>query len=588
MTLKSILLGATALVALPVMTLPVMTLAGEVSFSEVPFAADDAAKRQVLAADKIVIDGTEYAIGYNVLARTGDKLGEGVFGALVDQDGKVVTNEDGSEHLSVDADFTSLLPVGDKLYSITHFESRPGAMYLSELAQDADGKLTAVSTKPVEFKDLGGLWVPCAGSVTPWGTHLGSEEYPPNAESIEKAAALGDIDDYYFPMVKFLGVDPAKMDLETFRTTFNPYAYGYPVEVTVAADGAAKAAKHYAMGRVAIELAYVMPDQKTAYISDDGTNVGLFKFVADTAGDLSAGTLYAAKWVQTSAENGGAATLEWVDMGHATDAEVAAVIAAKPKFSDIFEAADLGEGGTCAEGFAPSNAEGVLQCLKVKPGMEMAASRMETRRYASMLGATTEFRKMEGITFNPEKGVMYLAMSEVAKAMTAGDKKDLASRDAIQLEKNGCGAVYELALDANYSATTMTALISGKPTEYAADAPEAGNTCDINGIANPDNITYLTGYNTLIIGEDTGEGHQNDVIWSMNLESGKLTRIFSTPYGSETTSPYFYPNVNGHAYLMAVVQHPFGESDEDKIADAADARAYVGYIGPMPAMGAAK
>lgn len=583
MNFKSILLGATALVALPV-----MTFAGDVSFSEVPFAAEDATMRQVRASEKIVVDGTEYAIGYNLLGRSGDKLGEGVFGLLVDQDGKAVTKEDGSADVSDDPDFTSLLPVGDKLYAITHFESRPGAMYLTEVAQDAAGKLTAVSTKPVEFKDLGGLWVPCAGSVTPWGTHLGSEEYPADAEAIEKAAALSDIDDYYFPMVRFFGVDPAKMDLETFRTTFNPYAYGFPVEVSVAGDGAATAGKHYAMGRAAIELAYVMPDRKTAYISDDGTNVGLFKFVADQAGDLSAGRLFAAKWVQTSAENGGAARLEWVDLGHATDAEVAAVIAQKPKFSDIFEAADLGEGGSCAEGFAPANAEGVMQCLKVKPGMEMAASRLETRRYASMLGATTEFRKMEGITHNPEQGVLYVAMSEVSKAMTAGDKKDLPGRDAITLEKNACGTVYALTLDADYNATEMKALISGKPTDYAADAPEAGNGCDINGIANPDNLTYLTGYNTLIIGEDTGEGHRNDAIWSMNLGDGKLTRIFSTPYGSETTSPYFYPNVNGHAYLMAVVQHPFGESDEDKLVDPAEARAYVGYIGPMPAMGAAK
>ena len=34
---------------------------------------------------------------------------------------------------------TSLLKVGGKLYSVTHFESRPGAMYLSEVKQDADG-----------------------------------------------------------------------------------------------------------------------------------------------------------------------------------------------------------------------------------------------------------------------------------------------------------------------------------------------------------------------------------------------------------------------------------------------------------------
>ena len=39
------------------------------------------------------------------------------------------------------------------------------------------------------------------------------------------------------------------------------------------------------MGRVAIELAYVMPDNKTVYISDDGSRVGLFRFVADNPGD---------------------------------------------------------------------------------------------------------------------------------------------------------------------------------------------------------------------------------------------------------------------------------------------------------------
>ncbi len=60
--------------------------------------------------------------------------------------------------------------------------------------------------------------------------------------------------------------------------------------------------------------------------------------------------------------------------------------------------------------------------------------------------------------------------------------------------------------------------------------------------------------------------------------------MLSTPYGAETTSLYWYPEVMGHGYLMAVVQHPYGESDEDKLTDAADARAYVGYIGPFPAM----
>lgn len=28
----------------------------------------------------------------------------------------------------------------------------------------------------------GGLWTPCAGSVTPWNTHIGSEEYEPDGK----------------------------------------------------------------------------------------------------------------------------------------------------------------------------------------------------------------------------------------------------------------------------------------------------------------------------------------------------------------------------------------------------------------------
>ncbi|WP_096785893.1 PhoX family phosphatase [Rhodobacter sp. CZR27] len=580
MTLRSQLLAASALIAAPI-----LAHAGEIAFAPVPFAADDAARRAVLASDRVTIDGKDYSIGYTTLARSGDRFGDVVFAALTDRKGQPVKSEDGSGDVSVDADFTSLLRVGGKLFSVTQFESRPGAMYVSELKQDADGKLAPISTKPVDFSAFGGLWVPCAGSVTPWETHLGSEEYPADAREIAEATALDQIDDYNFPMVRYEGLEPATMTLEQFRAAYKPYRYGFPTEVTVAEDGTATPAKHFAMGRVAVELAKVMPDRKTVYISDDGTNVGLFMFVADTEGDLSAGTLFAAKWVQTSDEGAGAATLEWIDLGHADDATIRAAIEKGVQFPDIFETADMAEDGTCPEGFLSSNAEDRAECLKVKPGMEAMASRLETRRYASMLGATTEFRKMEGIAHDPDHARLYLAMSEVSKAMEGGAKQDRGGRDDIRLAKNSCGAVYELELGKDFRATSMKALVAGKPADYAADAPEAGNTCDVDGIANPDNITYIPGYDTLIIGEDTGEGHRNDVVWSMNLADGKLTRIFSTPYGSESTSVYWYPDIGGHGYLTAVVQHPYGESDEDKLSDPADARAYVGYIGPFPAMG---
>ena len=336
------------------------------------------------------------------------------------------------------------------------------------------------------------------------------------------------------------------------------------------------------MGRVAVELASVMPDQKTVYISDDGTNVGLFMYVADQAGDLSSGDLYAAKWTQTSDEGAGAADISWVSLGHSDDITVQKAIESGITFSDLFETADMADDGTCPVGFLASNAEAAAECLKVKPGMDAIASRVETRRYASMMGATTEFRKMEGSTYNPEHHSLYLAMSEVAKGMEDASKQDMGGSNDIRVAKNSCGAVYELSLSTSYQATSIAAVVKGKPADYADGTPEAGNTCDLDGIANPDNLTYLPGYNTLIIGEDTGSGHQNDVIWAMNTETGEMDRIFSTPYGSETTSPYWYSDVNGHGYLMAVVQHPYGESDEDKLADPADAPRLYGLYRSVP------
>ena len=557
--------------------------AGELSFTPVGVPADDAAKREIAVSGAATMDGTAVTPAYHVMFRSGDTLGGNVFGQILDKSGKPL--DQGGYAASNAPDFTSLLNVNGKIYSITHFETLPGAMYLSELTQDADGNLTPVSTKPIDFSSVGGLWNPCAGVATAWGTHLGSEEYPQDARKLQTATAVSDFaDDEVLDMARWSGLDPATMTLEEYRAAINPYLFGFATEVSVSETGEATVAKHFAMGRVSVELANVMPDKETAYISDDGTNVGLFRFVADKEGDLSAGSLYAAKWVQTSDENGGAANIEWVDLGHADDATVRAAVEKGITFSDLFEVADFAADGTCPEGFSSSNAEGNAECLKVKAGMELLASRLETRRFASMLGATTEFRKMEGSTLDPDSRTLFLAMSEVGKGMLDNDgKADKGGRNDIRVAKNACGAVYGLTLDESFTATSIKAVIAGKPQKYDAASPYAGQTCDVDGIANPDNITFLPGYNTLVIAEDTGEGHQNDAIWTLNMGTNALTRIATTPYGAEATSVDWYPNLNGHAYLVAVVQHPYAESDEDKLTDKADARAYVGYIGPFPA-----
>jgi secreted PhoX family phosphatase len=241
-----------------------------------------------------------------------------------------------------------------------------------------------------------------------------------------------------------------------------------------------------------------------------------------------------------------------------------------------------------AKGHRETTGDIYKECLKLVPGMEVAASRLETRRYAAMLGATAEWRKMEGITFDPHGGKLYLAMSEVEKGMEAladAPFYNIASADHVQVAPNDCGAVYAMDVGKDrYIGSRYVAKNMYGEVEGILDGVSP-NKCNLDGIANPDNLTFITGYNTLIIGEDTGSGHQNDIIWSYNLNTGVLTRIQTTPYGSETTSPYFYPNINGWGYLMSVIQHPYGESDADKVDDdSAERRAYTGYVGPFPAM----
>ena len=95
--------------------------------------------------------------------------------------------------ISMHEDFTSLLKFstdeGDALYSVVQFESpRPGTMDVMKLEQDpATGMLTPTSLAVVDWAPLGGLWIPCAGSVTPWQSHMGSEEYEPDAKSVDPA-----------------------------------------------------------------------------------------------------------------------------------------------------------------------------------------------------------------------------------------------------------------------------------------------------------------------------------------------------------------------------------------------------------------
>lgn len=587
-----------------------------ITWSPVEVASGDA-RRRVIASESARVGDVEVPLGgYKLLMRSGDVVGSGVFGRIMDQNLEPLVESDGSERISNYADFSSLLSVGDRLFQVTQFEEVPAAMYLTELSQDRDtGELQAISTRPIDLSAIHGLWNPCAGSVTPWNTHLGSEEYPTDARASESAAAYLAFDSRERSMLSYFGLGPSS-SIADIRTVFNTYRYGFPVEVAVSESGETTVTKHYALGRRALELAYVMPDRKTVYLTDDGVNDGFYMFVSDTPGDLESGTLYGMQWNQTSPDGAGDATADivWIPMEHASSSEIDAALDAGVVFSDLFEAVSPIPAEGCAADFRPVNTETGQECLRLQKGASEAesarirrlASRLESRRYAAYVGATTELRKEEGLAFDPDSFTLFLSISEQELGMEAGEPRwDAGGPDHVRVAKNHCGVVYALDLapdrviGSEYVAQNLRALLEGVPhytdasgskvSKYAADGPYAGNLCSVNGIANPDNMAFIRGYDTLIIGEDSFDGHRNDFVWAYDLVTRKLTRIESAPYGAETTSVYFYPNINGFSYLKSVVQHPYREgSDTGEIDSDPDGigamRAYDGYIGPLPAL----
>jgi hypothetical protein len=155
------------------------------------------------------------------------------------------------------------------------------------------------------------------------------------------------------------------------------------------------------------------------------------------------------------------------------------------QFSDIFETACIDQ--PLPPGFTSINAYdgdgAAMEYLKLKPGMEKIASRLETRRYAAILGATTEFRKEEGITYDPDGNQLYVAMSEVTRGMEdnrkngkPNEKYDQGGPNHIRLPYNKTGCVYSLSLGpdarigSQYVAQTMYGVVCGEMVEYPADA----------------------------------------------------------------------------------------------------------------------
>ena len=571
---------------------------GDISFAPVIVPSTDGHKDMVTASATVTIDGETYPVDYLSLLKSGDRIGNEVFGQIVDQDNQPVYQEDGTPFISSATDFSSMLQVEfeetSRLYTITNFESLPGAMYLTRFGQISDtGLLSPSETGNISFQNAGGVWKPSGGSVTPWGAHLSGEKHEPDARKFQEAQSIAAVDPDIIQMLRYFDKSDS-LDLDNVKTLFNPYLYGHPVEVAIDAEsGEINVSKRYALGRFSVEKAYVMPDEKTVYMSDSKSNGGLFLFVADDKGNLSSGNLFAAKWKQEDSYDGGSADIEWIELGHATEKEIRASAGQRIRFTDIFNVSQFDQTtNTCPEGFTSVNTgEAGPECLQVRVGMEVVASRLETRRYAAILGATTEFGALEGITYDPD-GSLYVAVNQINKGMEdsmnndkVDDRYDSGGENHIQLPYNSCGCIYGLKLkksdkvDSDYAADNMFSELCGEARNYGSNDLYHDNTCDVDNIANPNNLTFIPGYRTLVIGEvsESGQGHLNDAVWTYHVKEGQLIRIQTAPTWGKSTSPYFYPDIGGYSYLMSIIQSHYNKEDPN-----VDAKGIVGFIGPMP------
>ena len=517
-----------------------------------------------------------YSLSYRPFFVTGDMVPDGrggsiLSGGYVDINNQPIMDRSvpGKERqlFSDSPDGTSLLALGNPsvsgikgkaVFAVVQFEytsrdqagakaygNLPSPIAVLTLDQDqSTGTLTLVKYHNVDTSKAHGLWITCGASLSPWNTHLSSEEYEPDAAFAAESSQLKRFSKNLFGN----------------ETTANPYHYGHLPEVTVNPDGSGSIKKHYNMGRISHELVQVMPDNRTVLMGDDATNSGLFLFVADAEKDLSSGTLYVARLgsgfsIDPAAPGAG---LSWIRLGHASSAEIEKM-ANTLKPADIMTVSKTDPGdASYTEVFYNGNAN----WIKLKPGMEKAAAFLETHRYAYLMGGSMGFSKMEGTTVNIKDKIAYSALQNIQDSMVKTGKGWNAASGIALDEPLIAGGVMAHTLtggqkdlgggkiNSQWVPVHSKALLVGE--DIAAD--ELGNLSNPDKVANPDNLKFSEKMRTLFIGEDSGS-HVNNFLWAYNVDTKRLSRLMSMPAGAEATGLHVVDDLNGWTYIMSNFQH---------------------------------
>lgn len=456
-------------------------------------------------------------------------------------------------------------------YLFTNFEQSPGTLTRMPITVNDDGTLdpdlenTTNLANTDALRELGGTRINCYGDLSPWGTPLSAEEEYSHArvsltstvsDMVEKSGVgrrgasefwnrpnpseiQGKVGEYYESgwyvqgffalagaelLAYHLGAEPR--DQADGSNTNRPiggrypnrYDYGYIIDFRNpdAEDPAdVEPVKYYVMGRAAWEAPDIQRDQKTAYLTSDGSNKGIYKFVADRPipsyrdpMDI-AGTLYAPRVTNTDAAQNkppGEVDLEieWLELGHATNREVKSWIEDYEYVNQVdylethaetdwredlaaaLEEADRAvvENGNqdyitdqdildWADQYEKRGSDGVDEGLRRVPFLE-------TRAAAKEIGATIEFRKAEGIDSveNATPGdYIYIGLSEVNDGFADDEGK-------IRTKRVDGGVVYRAELEPDYNISTLEPVIVGP------DATEPETVAD-DALLNIDNVWVM-------------------------------------------------------------------------------------------------
>lgn len=534
---------------------------------------------------------TEYKLGYQEFFRTGAEVdnidgGKIIAGSYYDINNQPIKDSsvpaqtrqffsdspDGSSLIYLEG--ASVSGVTNPVFHVVQFEYTTKnlanqSMYgklpspIAVLTLDQDQKTGHLALKKyhnVDMSKVHGLWITCGASLSPWNTHLSSEEYEPDAfDQIGSDLAM---------------LKAYSKNLYGNETTANVYNYGHLPEIILDGKGRAKAVKHYCLGRISHELIQVMPDNRTVIMGDDFTNGGFFMFIADKEKDLSAGTLYVAKYTSELNESSTAA-IKWIKLGQTNSKTIEDLVNVRGiKAEHIMES--LKAEPADATGYTKIVLDGKSLWVKLKEAnngfskaeIELAAAFLETHRYAALKGGSMAFTKMEGTTVNIKDKVAYSALANIQDSMIGGNsawvesynvkfKKTIKAGGVLAHDLKGSQVDQQNGvINSEWVPAQSHMLLIG--TDIAEDALK--NTADPNNIASPDNLKFSETLRTLFIGEDSGN-HTNNFLWAYNVDNKTLDRILSTPAGAESTGLHAVDSVNGWTYIMSNFQHP-GDSSK--------------------------